>query len=313
MLSLHATPLVLGINGGATSTTALLADATTGREVGRGTSGPANIQAVGTVAAFRSLNTAVGTAFHAAGKPRGKVAAAALGLAGVDLAGVDLIRGWTELVTLADRASITDDATLLFAAEHLKVGDWLSSGALALSPSRSTKTGSTHALAGGAYLLGDEGSAYRIGLLALRAACRSADGVTPPTAASSLVTPDLLYHRSTRLTSAYSSEKWDNATIAALAPLVMELAPTDATAADILEDQASELAKTAVGAVTNGKLPKTDVPIALAGGLLLRSEAYRSRFLAKLQNSGVTPGPVGLVHDPAVGAITLARKLLPRE
>ena len=69
--------LVIGIDGGASSTTALLAEAETGRVLGRGAGGPSNIQAVGEEAALRELNAAVAGAFTAAKKPRGTVAAAA--------------------------------------------------------------------------------------------------------------------------------------------------------------------------------------------------------------------------------------------
>jgi N-acetylglucosamine kinase-like BadF-type ATPase len=103
---------------------------------------------------------------------------------------------------------------------------------------------------------------------------------------------------------------WDKAAIAALAPIVLELAETDATARGIFEEQAQELAKTAAGALALGGLPREDVPIALTGGLVLRSEAFRERFLQELRVCGVTPGAVGLVHDPAVGAVVLARQLL---
>ena len=48
----------------------------------------------------------------------------------------------------------------------------------------------------------------------------------------------------------------------------------------------------------------------LAGGLVLRSETFRGLFLGGLRDCGVNPGPVGLVEDPAVGAVVLARKLL---
>jgi N-acetylglucosamine kinase-like BadF-type ATPase len=103
---------------------------------------------------------------------------------------------------------------------------------------------------------------------------------------------------------------WDKAAIAGLAPIVLELASSDDAARMIFEDETRELAKTAAGAVANGGLPKDGVPVALTGGLLLRSEPFRERFLANLRSCGVTPGPVGLVDDPALGAVVLARKLL---
>jgi hypothetical protein len=44
--------------------------------------------------------------------------------------------------------------------------------------------------------------------------------------------------------------------------------------------------------------------------LLVHSAPYRERVLANLRSCGVTPGPVGLVDEPALGAVVLARKLL---
>ena len=97
--------------------------------------------------------------------------------------------------------------------------------------------------------------------------------------------------------------KWDKAAIAGLAPLVLELAAAgDETAKSIFESETLELARTAVGAVVNGGLPEENVPVALTGGLVLRSEMYRERFLANLRICGMTPGPVGLVEDPALGS-----------
>src|SRR5438034_950794 len=112
-----ASTLVLGIDGGGTHTVALLAESVTGTVLGRGTSGPSNIQAVGVETALRELEAAVAAAFRNAKLPRSKVAAACLGLAGVDLTeGLDIIRGWADSVSLSERITVANDATLLFAA-----------------------------------------------------------------------------------------------------------------------------------------------------------------------------------------------------
>src|SRR5581483_2549206 len=103
---------------------------------------------------------------------------------------------------------------------------------------------------------------------------------------------------------------WDKAAIAGLAPVVLECAAAgDAAAAGIVRSEARELARTAAGAVTLGGLPPDGVPVALTGGLVLKSETFRGLFLGGLRDCGVTPGPVGLVEDPAVGAVVLARKI----
>jgi N-acetylglucosamine kinase-like BadF-type ATPase len=104
---------------------------------------------------------------------------------------------------------------------------------------------------------------------------------------------------------------WDKAAIAGLAPTVMELAEAgDETARAIFESESMELARTAAGAVFNGGLPREGLPVALTGGLVLRNELFREQFLKNLRICGVIPGPVGLVDDPAVGAVVLAQKML---
>ncbi len=303
-------PLVLGIDGGATSTVALLAEAASGREIGRGSGGPSNIHAVGVEAALYALEDAIAGAFRSAGRPVATVAAATLGLAGVDLDGTGIIRAWADRVKLADHVSVANDATLLFAAgtpDGWGLAMVAGTGSIAFTLDKEGKT----ARAGGwGYLLGDEGSAYRMGLMGIRAVCRSADGITPPTKLLPALLAKFGITDPRDIIPVVYGGTWDKAAIAGLAPVVLELAAEDQAAAAILEQQALELAKTAAGAVANGRLPKDGIPIALTGGLLLRSEPFRTQFLEHLRGYGVTPGPVGLVEDPAVGAVTLARKLL---
>ena len=303
--------LVIGIDGGASSTTALLAEAETGRVLGRGSGGPSNIQAVGETAALRELNAAVAVAFAAASLPRTPVAAAALGLAGIDIDGTDVIRGWSSLVGLSGKVSIGNDATLLFAAgtpEGWGVAVIAGTGSIAFALDRHGK----EARAGGwGYLMGDEGSAFRLGLLGLRAACRAADGIGAPTTLLPAYLAKLGSRDARDFIPAVYRGAWDKAAIAKLAPVVLELATAgDETARAIFESETMELARTVAGAVANGGLQKEGVPIALTGGLVLHSDPFRERVLANLPACGVTPGPVGLVEDPALGAVVLARKLL---
>jgi N-acetylglucosamine kinase-like BadF-type ATPase len=304
--------LVIGIDGGASATAAVLSDARTGAAVGRGEAGPSNIQAVGATAALRELNTAVSGAFRAAGIARRKVAAAAMGLAGVDREeGLDVIRGWAELVQLSDRLTIANDATLLFAAgtpEGWGLAVVAGTGSIAFTLDRQGKD----ARAGGwGYLLGDEGSAFRIGLQALRAACRTADGVGEPTSLLPAFLEKLDSPDPREFIPVVYRGSWDKAYIAGLAPLVLGAATDgDRVANRIMEEEARELARTAAGAVAAGGLPREGLPVALTGGLVIHSAAYRERFLAELRACGVAPGPVGLVDDPVVGAVVLAQKLL---
>src|SRR4051812_26214275 len=94
-----STQLVIGIDGGGSHTVAMLADARTGAVLGRGEAGPSNVHAVGNAKALQALDMAIDAAFIAAGVARGRVAAAALGLAGIDHnQGTDTIRKWADEV-----------------------------------------------------------------------------------------------------------------------------------------------------------------------------------------------------------------------
>ncbi len=304
--------LVIGIDGGASHTAAVLADARTGATLGRGEAGPSNIQAVGVESALRELDAAVAEAFRAADLPRARVGAAALGLAGVDRnEGLDVVRGWSDRVQFAERLSVANDATLLFAAgtpDGWGLAIIAGTGSIAFTLDARGRD----ARAGGwGYLLGDEGSAFRVGLLGLRAACRAADAIGEPTALLSVLLKELGSPDARDFIPAVYRGKWDKAAIAGLAPVVLNAAAAgDRVATTIFEQEARELARTAAGAVAAGGLPRDGVPLALTGGMVIENAMFRDRFLNDLRALGVTPGPVGLVDDPVVGAVVLARKLL---
>jgi N-acetylglucosamine kinase-like BadF-type ATPase len=304
--------LVIGVDGGASHTLALLADNATGSILGRGQAGPSNIQAVGEEAALRELDAAIERAFESADTPRAKVAAACLGLAGIDVAeGQDVIRNWADLVDLAGELTVANDATLLFAAgtpDGWGLAVIAGTGSIAFTLDQNGNDGRT---GGWGYLLGDEGSAFRVGLQGLRAACRAADRVGPATLLLDAFLSKLGTGEPRDLIPAVYRGAWDKAAIAALAPVVLQLAvERDPVAEELVQAEARELGRTAVGAVRNAGLPSDGVPVALTGGLLLHSALFRGLFLDGLRTLGVTPHPVGLVENPAVGAIVMARKLL---
>ncbi|HYH63338.1 MAG TPA: BadF/BadG/BcrA/BcrD ATPase family protein [Urbifossiella sp.] len=302
--------LVIGIDGGATHTAALLADVATGTVLGRGESGPSNIQAVGVDAALRELEAAVAGAFEAAGVPRAKVAAACLGLAGVDVnEGHDVIGRWAERVALADKMTVANDATLLFAAgtpEGWGLAVIAGTGSIAFTLDRDGRDGRA---GGWGYLLGDEGSAWLLALNGLRAACRAADGAGPPTRLLDAFLKQLGTTDPRDFIPAVYRGAWDRAAIAGLAPLVLEAAEAgDDVAHKLVVREVTELARTAATAVDAAKLPRLALPVAVAGGLIERSAFYRGLFVEALRGHGIHPGAVTVVDDPAVGAVALARK-----
>jgi len=306
------TDLVIGIDGGGTQTLALLALRDTGEVIGRGKAGASNIQAVGVAAGLRALDESIDRAFSSAGIPRAKVASICLGLAGVDRPGEpDVIHGWAGRGGIAEKVIATNDATLLLAVgtpEGWGLAVIAGTGSIAYVKHPDGTVGRSGGWGG---LLGDGGSAYSIALRALRAACRSHDGIEPITKLTDALVKRMNLSVPADFIPAVSSGKWDRTAIGGLAPLVLELAVDgDTIAAGIVQSEAEELARTAAQAIVVNGLPKT-LPVALAGGVLTGSEAYRRHFLNELLRCGIEAQPLRLVAEPALGAIVLARRSVP--
>ncbi|MCI0378858.1 MAG: N-acetylmuramic acid 6-phosphate etherase [Gemmataceae bacterium] len=330
--------LVLGIDGGGTHTVALLAGrvsegaatlarrASEGLFLGRGESGPSNIQAVGPARAFAALDQAVQLAFANARVPRGTVAAACLGLAGADRpADRDLILEWAKRVRLADKVQVTNDASLLLAAgcpltpgpspqqgrgENLSGEGWglaVIAGTGSFAYAR-TRDGTTGRSGGWGYLLGDEGSGYAIAVAALQAVARAVDGRGPATLLSERFLQKLELAQPQELIPKIYRGGMDRPALAALAPLVIQAAQADQVARSIVSKAAQELAETA--AVLAKRLFTQKVPIALAGGLFVGELSYREAFLEALAGQGVAFEPITVVSEPAQGGVRLAMSML---
>jgi len=107
-------------------------------------------------------------------------------------------------------------------------------------------------------------------------------------------------------------DSWERAKLATLAPIVLQLASAgDEIARGIVTREADELARTTAGAARKLDLLGARVPLALTGGAILNDEDYREIFLNCLRTHGVEPDPVALVDEPAIGAVRVARRLLP--
>jgi N-acetylmuramic acid 6-phosphate etherase len=298
--------LVLGIDGGGSHTVALLAQCD-GTVVGRGTAGPSNLQTVGTERALRALDEVVAAAFAAADRPRATVTGACLGLAG---AGREedrgVIRDWAARVGLAATVEVTTDAALLLVAgteEGWGVAVVAGTGSIAYGRAPDGR----EARAGGwGPLLGDEGSGYALALAGLRAVMAAADGRMPPTLLAERLLARLGLRQAQDLV-AYVRGGVDRASLAALAPLVLEAAEEeDETAEGIVDSAASQLAHTASAVVTKLGLDPTRLPLTLAGGLFVASESYRRAFCDLSKHFELVPSVLTMVEEPARGAVRLA-------
>jgi N-acetylmuramic acid 6-phosphate etherase len=305
--------LCLGIDGGGTHTVALLAmrDGERLTILGRGSAGPSNRQAVGDAKAFAALDEAIDQAFTSAGITRGAIASACFGLAGGDRPDDRAaVQEWAASVHLAEHVEVTNDAAILLTAgtpEGRGVALVAGTGSIAYGRAPDGRT----ARGGGwGYLLGDEGSAYALVLAGLQAVARAADGRGEPTRLTERLLAKLNLTRPQELIPTIYRGGWDRAALAALAPVVLGAADEDATAAQIVQAGARELARAVVVVIDQLGLAGRPVPLALAGGLLLGDEGYRKHVLRAIKEAGVSADPVSLVHEPVEGAVKMA--LTPR-
>lgn len=303
-------PLLLGIDGGGTTTIAWLSDAD-GHVLGKGTAGPSNPKAVGMPSAFQSLEAAVERAFQDAQLPSSTVEVACLGLAGFarpdDQA---LLHEWAGRVSLTRTLLPVTDGALVLAAgtpEGWGVGVIAGTGSIAVGRDPQ----GVSARAGGCGpLFGDEGSAYSVVVSALRRVARRSDGrEATPTSGDPLTSrlcEALGVADASGLVSAVYGPPLDRTQIAGLAPVVVRAAEEDpAIVTDLLEPAGHELGSAASAVAASLGWNDGPLPLALAGGFLLATEAVRRGLLGFLERRGYSPLP-SPVPEPVRGALILA-------
>jgi N-acetylglucosamine kinase-like BadF-type ATPase len=293
--------LFLGVDGGQSSTTALIGDES-GRVVGVGRGGPCNH--VGKAEGREKFLRAVGGCLRAAGFENAEFEAACLGFSGGAADKESYVR---ELIK-SKRFLVTHDAAIALAGAT--GGE---PGVIAIAGTGSMAFGRNHdgktARAGGwGYVFGDEGGGFDIVRQALRAALREEEGWGPKTAmrdalvssAGATSVNDLL-HRF--YTDAYPRER-----VAAFAKLVDRIARDgDPVAREILLAGAQQLATLAIAVRAQIFDGKEACRISYVGGVF-RSEILlaRYRMLIELDEANRVAEPE---YEPAAGALIEAYRM----
>ena len=158
---------------------------------------------------------------------------------------------------------------------------------------------------GWGYLIGDEGSGYSIGLAGLRAAMQSHDGRAGETELVSAVLQLTSLDQPTGLVQWAAAAS--RADIAGLAPAVIELSNTDTTAAGIVEQAVREL-ELHIAALHNRLGPWTQpAPLALTGGLIAPGRPLRDHLDRALAEWELPLVLLDREIDGAMGAAALAQ------
>ncbi len=295
------TTCFLGVDGGQSSTTAMIGD-DQGRVLGIGRDGPCNH--ISGPAAREKFVAAIGGAVRKALLYAGldpsqrEFTAGCFGFSGGARDKQLLVE---EIFSIGKMCVTHDGLIALSGATAGQPGIIAIAGTGQLAFGRNA-AGQTARAGGWGYVYGDEGGGFDLARQSLRAALRMEEGWGPPTslraallAASGATDANDLLHR-------FYTVEWPRPRIAALAKLVDEAAiGGDAVAIDLLH-QAAQHQAVFVGAVRH-QLYKTGEPIRVAfiggafGSIRLRE---RFRSLVELAD-GVTSGPP--VMGPAAGAL----------
>ncbi len=293
--------LFLGVDGGQTSTTALIGDES-GRVLGAGKGGPCNHVGgpEGREKFVRAISGCVGQACHRAGFDAVAVwfRAACLGFSG----GPEDKRAILEEMLRAGQLVVTTDALIaLSGATAGEPGIITIAGTGSIAFGRNA-AGRTARAGGWGYMFGDEGGGFDLTRQALRAILRDEEGWGPPTALRAMLLEAGGAASANDLLHRFYTAEFPRPRIAALARLVDQAAGQgDQVAREILFHAARELAALASAVREQLFAPGEPARVAHIGGVF-RSRILLERYRALVEiEDGNRCGPP--VYGPAAGAL----------
>ncbi len=296
----------LGVDGGQSSTTALIGDAS-GRVLGVGRGGPCN-HVSGPEARARfsaAVGGCVDQARVAAGLPS-EVAfeAACFGFSGSPSDKDALV---ASMFTLRRRL-LSHDAFIALSGAHAgQPGLITIAGTGSICFGRNA-TGQVSRLGGWGYVFGDEGGGFDLTRQALRAALRMEEGWGPPTALRAALLQAGSARDANELMHRFYTQDWPRPRIAALSQLVDQAAEAgDRVAEGLLDEAAHHLAGLTLAA--RGRLFKAEecARVAYIGGVF-KSARLLERFRTLLERDSLAAVAPPL-HGPAAGALLEAYRL----
>ena len=293
--------LFLGVDGGQSSTIALIGDET-GRIFGTGGGGPCNHAETqeGRDKLERAVSACLATACHQAGLNPATVhfEAACFGMSG----GPEDKQTILAAILHAERLIVTTDAVIALAGAT-ETGHGIitiaGTGSMALGRNSQAQT----ARAGGwGHIYGDEGSAFDIARQGVRAALRMEEGWGPPTDLRRRFLGATDSADARQVADRFYTDEWPRSRLATLARLVDEAAiEADAVAGKILNDAATHLAGFAASVRSQLWKPGEAINVAYIGGVF-QSGTVRERFRCLVEaEPGTRCGPPR--HGPSVGAL----------
>lgn len=285
----------LGVDGGQSSTTALIGDAT-GRVVGYGRSGPSNhVEAAeGRAKLTGAIEGCLNGACAQAGLDRESVrfAAACLGFSG----GAEDKEAMLREMVPADRLVVTHDAAIALSGAFAGEAGIIviaGTGSMAFGRNAANRT----ARAGGwGYVFGDEGGGFDLTRQALRAALRFEEGWGRPTSLHAMLLAETGGKTANELLHRFYTTEFPRPAMARYSKLVDQAAEAgDLVAQKLLTNAAQELAWLAQAIRRQLFGPEDQGAVAYIGGV------FRSRTL--LERFGTLVEVCAPRYGPAAGAL----------
>jgi N-acetylglucosamine kinase-like BadF-type ATPase len=303
--------LILAIDGGG-SRTRCLAIQRNGQVLGESTSGPSNHLLIERELVKRSLDDAIKQVLVSARVNREDVLCLSAGLAGVDFDGAGASEMEALLHDLGFPRTVVNGDMVIAHAGALR----LKPGVIALAGTGSVvlgigTQGERVKVGGWGPVYGDEGSAYRIGQMSLRAAAKMVDGRGPKTALTEALLGVLGLKDFKETISSVYVEEMQPREIAALTRVAYQVAEAgDEVARNIFFCAGEELAESVEAAIRRLKLDQSEVLVSYQGSVLESCRLLRERFVDVLKDHLPKVSMVTPEFEPVIGSYLLGCEAL---
>jgi N-acetylglucosamine kinase-like BadF-type ATPase len=303
--------VILAIDGGGSRTRCLAIDKG-GQVLSKSASGPSNHLLIARNVVKRSLSEAIDETLTLGHLNRDDIVCLSAGLAGVDFDGADAPAMEELLRDLGFAQTVVNgDMVIAHAGAFGK-----HEGEMALSATGSAilgigAGGKRVKIGGWGPIYGDEGSAYRIGQMALRAAARNYDGRGPKTSLTEVLLNALGLHEFRETVSRVYIEGAESRDIAALSSVAYDAAVAgDEVARKIFLQAGEELAESVAAAIWQLDFTGTEVLVSYQGAVLEACALVRERFAGSLKNMFPNIAIIPPRFEPVIGAYLLGRQAL---
>ncbi|MHC5738279.1 N-acetylglucosamine kinase [Nostoc sp.] len=310
---------VLGIDGGGSKTVCVLMDDSC-QVLGRGEAGPSNYQSIGIEATLQSIQSAIHNAVEETIiKNTVNIEAICLGLAGVGRAAdIEVVKGLVQelqnnkslpinwALQPANIVICNDALIALVGGIGQPVGIVVAAGTGSIAFGRNHQ-GHTKRVGGWGYILGDEGSAYKIAVSGMNAALKYYDGREILTTLVEAFKQHLDLENIEDLIELIYRREWGVKHVAALAPIVdLAAASGDIVANTIIDDAVKELMKATSTIIDAIFSPDSVLEVVTTGSVWLGRCKIHERFVASVVNKFPKVNVIFPRYEPAYGAGLLA-------